>query len=1309
MLQNPKMKNSKQGFSLPLAMAISLFLIIISTSLIFISMQSTSSTSVDISGRQAYLNVKSALDYATSYYSNNVTDYSTVKTQYMIMKDKDGGTIDEGAEITDSAAAVNSAKTWVVAVYIKSEGAEAAKLKLSAYSRYSDAFGYKGKVAHLSFTYSVGSSAPNRLTIIQGDHSDAGPVSTDSITLNVKKPKGMTEEMVYYVWTYEDVGNAYENYDENEGHSSYTYDAHVKSLGNNNVWNDFVNKMNASTRISVKPNAEWMTTDKLSDPRYSGMDLVEGPNGIMSQDGSGWVTGEYFLRDGRVPWFNIIFATYGSTLAGDHGANNIYNTQTNEIFHLWYLDPGDKNIYFEFFDTVKHDNNDGYGQSHDYYTKYYRGYYRDTAIQPGDWDGKKGLEDTVLVYVTNPKTTIHFRMYDVPADNLSATTSLSSEALYPRIVSVESSKPIDTTENSFIYKKDTKRNGNIAMRYEGCGWWVANVETNDTFALTLSFNGHTAKAYNITSNTINNEFWLVYMKGDDGIEGIVVSDEENRALADVGIDPNSYVTVHTKVYDYNYTYSDYNGILNPNNLTDYPYLIYGNVALNSSTGRSTLLMTVTQARRLVESDYNPQSYAELKTLLTEANAKLTDPDFIKNQPGSTDSEKLNKANEAYLDMSDKIIDFIENKLQQRKHTEEDLKDLKELVDDSETAITTNRRNYDINAVKKFEGSNPVADTPYKRASKAVVNPDGLSLSDIKGTPDNNFEDGLYYKLQVAYGELMKADLGRGSLESLINSAIALNAKSEEYEKGVDDDGNEIDYVVLLDEAIAHADTIRKTDELTKGQVDDAYNALDNIMKKLKKKSVLDTTALRSVMSDAEFYLVDFGAEKVNCTDETYNALEAAYEVADTVLTAEKQEIIDDAAAALQKAVNNFLIIKPADTNDALAYNDTIRVWIWYDETKEPVNYIVDLSSGDVGHTTVNPGMPSEIADWGKNFHYVAHAPVSDVSKSMYNGAYISAINSDGELKQLTEIVKFGTLEDNNIIFQINSADSVTVGKTVTVYGELYNTDGTEVQNVKGQIGSTDIEVESEGVYYVARYVLTEQNKNSNFKFIFDAKNADGVSEQKILNLGKLAAGEYVTQGTTKVINVKDIYPKYDTTTPTPAPEEPSAEPTLANSDDLMIADMAKTCDGYHIYFTDNYDNNFKKWEVNGGPYAYFFNDAGQVGNGLPGYKMDFFEESTTNRNGDNSMQREFMIIPPDGAKYVIFSGNGQQTVNITFAKGTKYWKNVWQGDKVDVGKHKAADPVTTTTVEYTDNYVHFTNNKRASLKTPVQKSRETVK
>ena len=68
----PKSKhmNSKRGFALATVLVVSCVIIILATSLISVAMFSTKSTSGDVNERQAYLNAKSALNYAATYYEN---------------------------------------------------------------------------------------------------------------------------------------------------------------------------------------------------------------------------------------------------------------------------------------------------------------------------------------------------------------------------------------------------------------------------------------------------------------------------------------------------------------------------------------------------------------------------------------------------------------------------------------------------------------------------------------------------------------------------------------------------------------------------------------------------------------------------------------------------------------------------------------------------------------------------------------------------------------------------------------------------------------------------------------------------------------------------------------------------------------------------------------------------------------------------------------------------------------------------------------------------------------------------------------
>ena len=93
---------SKRGISLPVAMAITSVLAILSASLIAIALSSISSTSRTVNSRQAYLNARSAIQYAYAYYNDSAIEPDQIETQYMVMKDNDGGTSSQGASIVDS-------------------------------------------------------------------------------------------------------------------------------------------------------------------------------------------------------------------------------------------------------------------------------------------------------------------------------------------------------------------------------------------------------------------------------------------------------------------------------------------------------------------------------------------------------------------------------------------------------------------------------------------------------------------------------------------------------------------------------------------------------------------------------------------------------------------------------------------------------------------------------------------------------------------------------------------------------------------------------------------------------------------------------------------------------------------------------------------------------------------------------------------------------------------------------------------------------------------------------------------------------
>ena len=1239
---------SKRGFSLPMAVATSLFLVIISTTLIFIAVQSNSTTSADISGRQAYLNVRSALEYAQTYYSNNVTDYSTVGTEYMLMLDQ-GGTTEGGARISKNASDTAKYRCYVIAAYQKAENSNPATLKLSAYCKYSDAFGNKAKVAHLSVTFTVGSSGPNRLTIITTDRTGESAATPDNITLNVKKPVGMDYQLTYYVWTYEDVGHAYDDYNEEAGDISYLYDTTIQSKG-------LVGALNTTTQSkSILPNAEWRLAN--DDAKK----LLRGPNGIMADMGNGWFAGEYFIKDGRVPWFNIIFAQQGSILNPSNkdgkSAWNIYNSQVNEIFHLWYLDPSDRNIYFEFFDTKKTETGKGYPNEVNgtaYYTKYCEG---------SGWNGRDGLEDTVLVYVKNPKTTLHFRMSGI--DDTNVKTSLTA-AQQPVITSVESNgNPI--TGQSYLHSGN-KETSNIKMTYEGCGWWAANVETSESFNVTISFNGISMTARNIDANSVSNEFWLVYRLEGGSTNTLNVHTSETTALYDLGIDPNSYVTVHAKVADYTKSAT--------------PKIGFGDVGLNSSTGRVNLLQTLLDAIQVHKADYTPESYAVLEAAITEGFEKINNDKFIENQEGATAAEKIAKADASYNETREKILTAVDN-LKSKKASPELINSLNALIRKGQQAVERQNKNgyYDINEFRRFVGE---IDGPsaYQQATEAIKNPDALTITEINTHKTN---------LTAALDTLNKSILDRNTLYNYIEDVKSLE-NSKDYDAA---------YLQDFKEKLTAARTAVALKETSQGALDLALHNLQVSHSELVQhtKSVLDISRLNTLKGEALAKLpASVDGERINCTDETYNTLVDVFNRASNIGSITKQEDIDKLADELKEAIDNYTVVKPSVTNDKLLSEKQIRVWIKID----PANMNFMLSQYPVGSDTATILASASMHETAANsgLYYI------DISREQFDRVVFKVTNSQGTIVDSPE-VKFDAIADNNVIISVDAQGNSVIGKMVTVYGTFKG----DVH--KGKIGTVTVDSSFEENVDVFRYIITEENKDQNFTVVGLTSHFEGEKEvvsQITYQIGKLEAGEYVVTYkaaddeklstdtncsiSCKPVKAEDIYPKYNKpVTPVGDDSEPDAEGVLA-TDDIAFLNLAT--DGEYIYFTDS------EW---GGIYwgddarACFYDNSGkEVGTKWPGYQLTYYKT-------DSNHDKMYKVKPPAGATKVIFNNiidgqwkEKQQSDTISFSLGTGYAKGSWikddaYGNKVfAVTSWTESTVVTDDTVQYENDYIYITNS-----------------
>ena len=363
----PKSKhmNSKRGFALATVLVVSCVIIILATSLISVAMFSTKSTSGDVNERQAYLNAKSALNYAATYYENadlpKIIDPKTTGEEYILMKDTVGGTTEEGAEVTSVSADTSAYKTFVHAVYDKAKS----EITLRAYAKSEDMLGGNSKSTSLSVTYTVGSSGN-----VLGRQLSTAPerintsVSSDDINIHVKQDPSRVDTAsdfvpCIYTWSY--------------------YKRTDQGIDWNNVKNSeqlTVNQANAveSENNKFEPAGKWISDGKGKN----------GPTTAMIPEGNAWYSHTFSPsrvsddKGGMVPWFNLIVSRQGGNVG-----SKADDTQSLEFFNIWYFDESDRNIYVEILESPLK-----YRKEH-------------------DWNGKDLLENRLIAYA-NSKQTVYY-------------------------------------------------------------------------------------------------------------------------------------------------------------------------------------------------------------------------------------------------------------------------------------------------------------------------------------------------------------------------------------------------------------------------------------------------------------------------------------------------------------------------------------------------------------------------------------------------------------------------------------------------------------------------------------------------------------------------------------------------------------------------------------------------------------------------------------------------------------------------------------------------------------------------------------
>lgn len=383
---------SKKGMALPTAIVVACVLVLLTTALITLAISSTANSSADVDDRQAYINAKSALDYACSYYTNGgeipgYVDGDPTGEEILQMNAADGSA-EQGATVRDigEEATVNaSSRTYVHSVYNESQST----LKLTAYSKSADAFGAHQKTQTLTVTYSIGSSSSSggrRTNVDLSIPKDPQKTSGKDITIHVRRvPGDHSWTPLLYMWTYKKIGGVDWNHINKDGSAETDFSKLT------------VQQLNAieSDGNKMEPCAPWIT----------GQGGKNGPATAMVAEGDSgdWFQYTFTPQDNMVPWFNCIVAKPGP----DCGSKKP-DTQTSEFLDLWYLNSGDRHIYCEMLQEE---------------LQYY---------ENRNWNGTDTLKDRVLIYAKSIQTNVYAKLKGVDDDSAHPKITASGTSVSSR-------------------------------------------------------------------------------------------------------------------------------------------------------------------------------------------------------------------------------------------------------------------------------------------------------------------------------------------------------------------------------------------------------------------------------------------------------------------------------------------------------------------------------------------------------------------------------------------------------------------------------------------------------------------------------------------------------------------------------------------------------------------------------------------------------------------------------------------------------------------------------------------------------------
>ncbi len=1116
-----KKLKSKQGITLPVAMAVTCVLIILSVSLIGIALTSITNTSSTVNSRQAYLNARSALEYAYTYYCNtdSVPDITTVSDEYMVMLDKDGGTVEGGADFVATEADAQDYTTYVQANYIPSTTGDSL-LKLVAYSRSTDAFGKKSKSVSIAGTYTLNKkTSKSRMTLTDVDMTTdvLNYPQQDAINMHVKQYPGENWTPFYYLWTYKDVTGLYSLTD-----NCYGLETYYKN--NNNLYNSSRNVLGPYTYYTLDSSGNIVKSSKTiydaftenhdnSDPNNPHVfspepwnviesnpdDPRNGPATSFASSGSGgWYNATYYYDSDNVNYFNLIITKKGQVLNGRNGEWRP-ETQTSEMFHLWYLFSDDKNIYFEFLQPGLL-YKDGYA-----------------------WNGLETLDDRMLVYVKNKKTTVHFKVKGLgDPDDPDEANNAPTKAPVINSITVNGVSIFDTTQRDTNIRRFNNGNvdedmfsnstlesiwqldfvstikagsagrgngsldyfygiddaGKQKMLYEGCGWWVANIECAKNFDMVLTYydksGNPVTETVSVTPNTENEAFVVVDPARPNSIACRLT---ERKACDLIGLDYKAYTTVRVKSSMIGSAVA--------------PYLDYESSGV-STTAKRILTEKVNEARSsYLRDDYEDASYDALQNVLNEAVDLLNDTVV---HGDDVYEKKVQEIDDAVKALRTKVV------------SNELYSEYEKLVNEC-TSIITEQHNkvvYDVVQFALFEMGEYVN-------AKALID-SGEILNSPSGKVYNSSEViELIDKLKAEYTSVVSSKLDKSVLDDAIK-------KAQPY---LNNDRYKREYRDALAAALTvaeNADNLGPTQSDIDKAAEDLNKAIEDVLANpdvnVDTRPLVDLVALAQPMIDL----------KVDCTDETYKNLQDAVNEANSMITdiSATQEKVDAVYDKLKKAYDEFYVYKPGSgtTNgdstatDKLLSENKVRIWV---EGLAVGTVLRTYHEGSINGAEKTAETPYEVTgltmqlykddtvvgnyNVGSSFNKIVAQGLSytDVDYDSFNSARFVLTTVQNELGEIdpstgkhqiigTKTVVFTTeqnvpvseMQDGNIVFDLaglvvtsqGNAEKDILEMKRAKLSELYIS-GAEnaVVEVTGADGEkTDYNTIKEGPYNVARYV-----------------------------------------------------------------------------------------------------------------------------------------------------------------------------------------------------------------------------------------------